>query len=1376
MPKSYAGRVTAGKGAAMPTTIPTPSDLRKLELRIEARLAAHEVRIDDLEARVALLSFPPVDVEIPNAAPNGVALPGDPIPANIAAGELVSQIVIDDPDDTSWTVTIDNTKFTVAGSPGSTPTLLRSASGSLTSNSTETVNVTVTDGSDNEKTFEVTVTVLSTPDVSVNDPASVEEGSNVTFRVSLTEATDETVRVTYATGDGGAITGLDYTGISGTADITAGNTFVDLPVVATLDDVAYRGTRTFSMNITAAVYDPGGAAIDLTIVDAVGIGTITDDESPPAGVTVGTRTLKNDGASQVPDPWFKTFGMTFEEGDVTSAQRVRVEQSDGTVVAAQFDNRLYWADGSLRFAVVRARIAGASFRLAAGAALQLVFKTETGAFDNSTSAGLSDITSGSDFKVELTGLHEQYVENSPMCAVGIISGVRCSGGAVTSGFMRRASGSNNSALAYGGRRFLTASIRSNTGGTGAVVKIQQKFRGLGFVTPGLQAGSAGVQIVHNGKGSGYAANDTVTLPGGAVFTVSTVSGGAVESGRLTVAGTYDDEPARRRGTLAANAFAATASSNIVTVTDVGHGASVGECVSFDGNSQYGAGSVGGLALTAGWKIASIIDADHYTFTHSSVATSTAVGGVSGAQAVYWQLTQTATSGAGTGLLVYPSIIGNAGQGGGGGAWIPTGTVTVTQGGSGYSNKGSGTWTIEANDILVDRIGGGSVCDVFEGWGKFKDGVTESEHLNAWVWVERWKNANGTVANYRVNFTPANGVIRTAAVPMPVNTYDATLKDGSTTIASWTNCLALIAQKWNTVDADGKPYWRTNHAAMTGVEPVLTGTEAAAFRRSKFIPPYDSNLTITLADPPTTSEDGHPQPYVKLASYFPMFCGPLEYAIGTAGNRSTIGPFVGIDGVHFLTQKTVWLKQARMASLAMFSLVGGPPDGTTGRPPNATTTAFTGFTSWPTQHWLGPNSRYVLGAGVAGAANGTDKGWGDIGMGSALYLGSDHTPQPNAYMYLLDGDQHHLRSLIAEAGHYIFLVATDSRNVSANGTSYQGIVVGRFARDGAWSERDIALASALCPTSMVEYTYFDTILRRNLAFRLGKQIELGWDTLGVWTNPTKSNGRYLDTSTNFMSQYIAQSACFMAALRPDIADATTWRDSFKKYIVGLWTNSSCYYMADAYYSLILKNTLTGAAIDTLELGDPTNPGPAASPGTELPGCTASFTSGVSTITWNLAVRADQQNRIPVDTGARIRFSPTNTGLGTANVANHPPANVGESWYWYKKLTATTGEIYTDQALTSIVTPSESKTIVNSWIVAAGSCPVASLGTDNGGTSTSPQGRMAVIRGTLKWYAAASPGGSPNPTTALANHNAIWSALAGNTTTYNGDPDFGFGDTY
>jgi hypothetical protein len=114
------------------------------------------------------------------------------------------------------------------------------------------------------------------PSVSIND-VTVTEGNtgsiNATFTVTLSTAYGTPITVHYATADGSATAGSDYSAGSGDVTFAAGQTTRTI-TVAVLGDRLPEPTETFVVNITTS---------DAFITKGQGVGTILDNE-PRIGI------------------------------------------------------------------------------------------------------------------------------------------------------------------------------------------------------------------------------------------------------------------------------------------------------------------------------------------------------------------------------------------------------------------------------------------------------------------------------------------------------------------------------------------------------------------------------------------------------------------------------------------------------------------------------------------------------------------------------------------------------------------------------------------------------------------------------------------------------------------------------------------------------------------------------------------------------------------------------------------------------------------------------------------------------------------------------------------------------------------------------------
>ena len=113
------------------------------------------------------------------------------------------------------------------------------------------------------------------PFLSINDVAVTEGHSGTTsamFTVSLSAASASTVTVGYATANGTAAAGSDYVAASGMVTFPPGSTTQSIPVTVN-GDTAVEPNETFFVNLSGAT--------NATIADALGVGTITNDDLAP---------------------------------------------------------------------------------------------------------------------------------------------------------------------------------------------------------------------------------------------------------------------------------------------------------------------------------------------------------------------------------------------------------------------------------------------------------------------------------------------------------------------------------------------------------------------------------------------------------------------------------------------------------------------------------------------------------------------------------------------------------------------------------------------------------------------------------------------------------------------------------------------------------------------------------------------------------------------------------------------------------------------------------------------------------------------------------------------------------------------------------------
>ena len=147
------------------------------------------------------------------------------------------------------------------------------------------------------------------PSFSVNSP-DVSEGGTLVFTVTKDGATSQSHNVSYATANGSALAGSDYTSKSGT--LTFAPTEISKNVsVSTIEDTAYESNETMSLNLS----NPTGGA---TIATGQGTGTINNDDP--------NITYVRNAAGDIQP------GFTEEESYVPQVPMTLYRTKDGTTV------------------------------------------------------------------------------------------------------------------------------------------------------------------------------------------------------------------------------------------------------------------------------------------------------------------------------------------------------------------------------------------------------------------------------------------------------------------------------------------------------------------------------------------------------------------------------------------------------------------------------------------------------------------------------------------------------------------------------------------------------------------------------------------------------------------------------------------------------------------------------------------------------------------------------------------------------------------------------------------------------------------------------------------------------------------------------------
>ena len=170
-------------------------------------------------------------------------------------------------------------------------------------------------------------TVAGPPAISVSGAAVQEaEGAVLVFSVTLNHASSRTVTVDYATSDGTAQAGPDYTAASGTITFNTGDTSQTVQVTV-LTDSDDEGQETLTLTLS----NPSQATLD----DAAGTGTIENGESssgtqedppaedPPAETPVVLLTASFGNMPATHNGSAFTFDLSFSENVKAGYERIR---------------------------------------------------------------------------------------------------------------------------------------------------------------------------------------------------------------------------------------------------------------------------------------------------------------------------------------------------------------------------------------------------------------------------------------------------------------------------------------------------------------------------------------------------------------------------------------------------------------------------------------------------------------------------------------------------------------------------------------------------------------------------------------------------------------------------------------------------------------------------------------------------------------------------------------------------------------------------------------------------------------------------------------------------------------------------------------------
>lgn len=237
--------------------------------------------------------------------------------------------------------TLSSTTITIAaGSTTGTATI--TAVNDTADENDETVILDITGvsgggGASESGTQQVTTTIAdddAAPTLSIADVSQAEGDSGtttMTFTVTLSAASGKTVTVDYATADGTAAAGSDYTSTSGTLTFTAGETSKTFTVTIAGDTVT-ESDETFTVTLS----NPANA----TLGTATATGTIQNDEGPTVtSVVRQTPSAASTNADSV--TWRVTFSEAVSNVSADGSDFAVAELTGATIAVAPVSGTVY---------------------------------------------------------------------------------------------------------------------------------------------------------------------------------------------------------------------------------------------------------------------------------------------------------------------------------------------------------------------------------------------------------------------------------------------------------------------------------------------------------------------------------------------------------------------------------------------------------------------------------------------------------------------------------------------------------------------------------------------------------------------------------------------------------------------------------------------------------------------------------------------------------------------------------------------------------------------------------------------------------------------------------------------------------------------------
>ncbi len=165
------------------------------------------------------------------------------------------------------------------------------------------------------------------PELAIDDVTVDEAAGTATFTVSLDSLGDEDISIDYATSDGTAAAGSDYTATSGALTIPAGDMSATITVPISEDSID-EYAETFSVNLSNPV--------NAIIADGTGVGTILDNDDPPTvSISDAPTTEEGNDATftvSLSEPSERTVTVNYWTNDGTALGGIDYASVSGTTL------------------------------------------------------------------------------------------------------------------------------------------------------------------------------------------------------------------------------------------------------------------------------------------------------------------------------------------------------------------------------------------------------------------------------------------------------------------------------------------------------------------------------------------------------------------------------------------------------------------------------------------------------------------------------------------------------------------------------------------------------------------------------------------------------------------------------------------------------------------------------------------------------------------------------------------------------------------------------------------------------------------------------------------------------------------------------------